>query len=177
MSNKKKAIVAYFVGKNITTEDSDPARELYNRSRYGEIKSGKVLLSFYEALYLFENEKIMILDGKKKEISHDNFLRRARIIDDFLIKYAVFKDLRSRGYIVKTALKFGAEFRVYDKGVKPGQDHAKWIVFPVHESDKQTWRDFSAKNRVAHSTKKRLLIAVVDDEHDVSYWEANWLRP
>ena len=78
---------------------------------------------------------------------------------------------------MKTALKFGADFRVYDRGVKPGEDHAKWIVFPVYETDVMTWYEFSAKNRVAHSTKKRLLLAVVDQEGDVSYWETRWIRP
>ena len=85
--------------------------------------------------------------------------------------------MRNRGYIVKTALKFGADFRVYDRGVKPGEDHARWILYPVHEGSALTWYEFAAKNRVAHSTKKRLLIGVADDEGDVSYWEARWLRP
>ena len=47
----------------------------------------------------------------------------------------------------------------------------------MHEAEHLTWYEFAAKNRVAHSTKKRLLIAVVDDEGDVSYWECRWLRP
>ena len=89
----------------------------------------------------------------------------------------MFKDIRNRGYIIKTALKFGADFRVYDRGVKPGEDHARWIVYPVHEGETLTWHEWAAKNRVAHSTKKRLLIAVVDDEGDCSYWEARWVRP
>jgi tRNA-intron endonuclease len=85
--------------------------------------------------------------------------------------------LRKIGYVVKTALKFGADFRVYDKGVKPGEDHAKWIVYPVKESDFITWYEFSAKNRVAHSTKKKLLIGVVDGESDVTYYEIAWRKP
>ena len=85
--------------------------------------------------------------------------------------------MRSRGYIVKTALKFGADFRVYDKGIKPGEDHAKWVVFPVHESNTLTWHDFSAKNRVSHSTRKKLLMAIVDNEDDVTYYEIAWKKP
>ena len=85
--------------------------------------------------------------------------------------------MRNRGYIIKTALKFGADFRVYDRGVKPGEDHAKWIVYPVHESSTLTWYEFSAKNRVAHSTRKKLLVGCVDEESDVTYWEIAWKRP
>jgi tRNA-intron endonuclease len=78
---------------------------------------------------------------------------------------------------VKTALKFGADFRVYERGIKPGQDHAKWILYPVNEGGTLTWHDFSAKNRVAHSTRKKLLIGAVDTEGDVTYWQVNWVRP
>ena len=85
--------------------------------------------------------------------------------------------MRNRGYIVKTALKFGADFRVYDRGVKPGDDHAKWIMYPVSESSMLTWYEFSAKNRVAHSTRKKLLIAIVDEEGDCTYYSISWTRP
>jgi len=38
-------------------------------------------------------------------------------------------------------------------------------------------QDFSAKNRVAHSTKKNLLIGIVDEENDVTYYEISWVKP
>ncbi|MBW2998063.1 tRNA-intron lyase, partial [Candidatus Woesearchaeota archaeon] len=43
--------------------------------------------------------------------------------------------------------------------------------------ESSTWHSFSAKNRVAHSTKKRLMIGTVDDEGDVTYWEVKWIKP
>ena len=79
--------------------------------------------------------------------------------------------------IKEIALKFGADFRVYDRGVKPGEDHARWVIYPVKEGEVLTWHDFAAKNRVAHSTKKRLMIGIVDDEGDVTYYEIRWMRP
>ena len=85
--------------------------------------------------------------------------------------------MREKGHILKTALKFGAEFRVYKKGIKPGKDHALWLLYPVKESENHSWYDFAAKNRVANSTKKKLLIGIVDDEEDVSYYEISWLKP
>ncbi|MBI2143547.1 tRNA-intron lyase [Candidatus Woesearchaeota archaeon] len=175
----KEQVKAYIGKERVITENTDPARELYNQSRYGKLLTdGRVELSFSEAMYLAERGKVSILDGKNKPISAEQFLKKAaKSQQNFWVKYCVFKDIRDRGYIIKTALKFGADFRVYDRGVKPGEDHARWILYPVHEGDKLTWQEFSAKNRVAHSTKKRLLIGVVDDEGDVSYWECRWLRP
>ena len=171
-----KAILAR---ERVITESTNEARELFNQSRYGlMLEEGKVQLSLLESLYLMDKKKIIVLDNRKKEISFDNFLKKAQKIEpNFWIRYCVFKDIRNRGYIIKTALKFGADFRVYDRGVKPGEDHAKWIVYPVHEGEHLTWYEFAAKNRVAHSTTKRLLIGIVDDEGDVTYYEIRWMRP
>ena len=175
----KKIVKAEFAKEKVITENSDEAREFYNTSRFGSLlDNGRVQLSLLEALYLIDKKRLEVLDGRNKAIDSDKFIKKAKKIDpNFLTKYAVFKDLRNRGYITKTALKFGADFRVYDRGVKPGEDHAKWVVFPVHEAKALTWHEFAAKNRVAHSTKKKLMIGVVDDEGDVSYWEVRWLRP
>lgn len=175
----KNKIKTIFARERILTESTNEARELYNQSRYGNIlEDGKVQLSLPEALYLLEKKKIDIFDGKNKKISFENFLKKASKVEpNFWIRYCVFKDIRNRGYIIKTALKFGADFRVYNRGVKPGEDHAKWIVYPVHEGESLTWYEFAAKNRVAHSTKKRLLIGIVDDEGDVTYYEIRWMRP
>jgi len=160
------------------TEDSDGARELFNQGCYGKIIHRKVALSMIEAFYLSEKGKIKIIDSKNKEYNTESFIKKATKKEpDFWTRYLVFKDIRERGYIVKTALKFGADFRVYERGVKPGQDHAKWIVYPVNETTKFTWYDFVAKNRVAHSTKKNMLIAIVDNEDDITYYEIKWVRP
>ena len=131
-----------------------------------------------EAAYLIEKGRLIVLDGRNKEIDFDKFLKKARKVEpNFWIRYCVFSDIRNRGYIIKTALKFGADFRIYDRGKKPGEAHARWIVYPVHEGETLTWYEFAAKNRVAHSTKKRLLIGIVDDEGDVTYYEIKWTRP
>lgn len=171
-------IKALFTKGAIYTESSSEARELYEKNRYGTLlKDGRVQLSALEALYLLEKKRITIFDGRNKVLTVEQFGKRAAKEHDFWTRCAVFKDFRNRGYVIKTALKFGADFRIYERGAKPGEKHAKWIVYPVKESAKLTWQDFAAKNRVAHSTKKNLLIAVVDDEGDVSYWEVRWLRP
>jgi len=179
VEEKKTPIKSVFAGERALTENSDEARELYNKSRYGIIlENGKVQLSLLEAFYLLEKERLEILDGKNKIINLEKFIKKAKKLEpNFWVRYCVFKDMRNRGYIVKTALKFGADFRVYDRGVKPGEDHAKWIVYPAHETDTLTWYEFAAKNRVAHSTKKRLLLGIVDEENSCTYYEIAWKRP
>ncbi len=175
-TKKTEKIKATFTGETIYSNKKQ-AFSLYEKSRFGEKKEGKIFYSFPEALYLLEAKKIEVAEGRKK-LNFDRLMRDLKEKDGRIqIKYIVFKDMRKRGYIVKTALKFGAEFRVYDKGKKPGQTHAKWILYPVRESEILTWHDFSAKNRVAHSTRKNLLIGIVDEERDVTYYEIKWIKP
>ncbi len=175
----REKIKGKVIGERIILESSDGARDLYAQSRYGTVISGgRVQLSMLEALYLVDKQRITIVDGRGRILSLDNLIALGKKnFKDLYTKYCVFKDLRTRGYIVKSALKFGADLRVYDRGVKPGDDHAKWIVYPVHETHNMTWYDFAAKNRVAHSTKKRLLIGIVDDEAEITYFEIRWERP
>jgi len=176
---RKEKIKTVFANERVLAEAIDEARELYNQSRYGTLlENGKLQLSLLEALYLLEKNKIEIRDSRGKLLDFEQFLKRATKFEpNFWIRYCVFKDMRNRGYIIKTALKFGADFRVYDRGVKPGEDHARWIIYPVHEGATLTWYEFAAKNRVAHSTKKRLMMGIVDDEGDVTYYEIKWLKP
>ena len=169
-------IQAHFLGKTVAS-NSVAAISLQKQSSFGERSRDKIQYSIYETLFLFEKNKLEILSGKKILSKKELEKKLQRIEKRFQTKYAVFKDLREKGHVVKTALKFGADFRVYKKGSKPGIAHAKWIVFVDSETNKVSWHDFSAKNRVAHSTKKNLLLAIVDEESDVLYYEVNWIKP
>ncbi|MAG91534.1 tRNA-intron lyase [Candidatus Woesearchaeota archaeon] len=175
----KEPVKATFSKERVLTESSDNARELYNQSRYGNLlDDGRVQLSLIEALYLVDKKKLVVYDSRNKEIKPEFLLKKSQKSEpNFWVRYCVYRDIRNRGYIIKTALKFGADFRIYDRGVKPGEDHARWVVFPVHEGSTLTWYEFAAKNRVAHSTKKRLLLGIVDAENDVTFYETRWLRP
>ncbi|PIN76619.1 tRNA-intron lyase [Candidatus Woesearchaeota archaeon CG10_big_fil_rev_8_21_14_0_10_36_11] len=177
-AGKKKVVMGILAGERVLTESSDEAREFYNQSRFGTLSDGKVELSLLEALYLMEKGRLVVTSDSGRKVIVESYVKKARKVEpNFWIRYIVFRDMRNRGYIIKTALKFGADFRVYDRGVKPGEDHARWIIYPVNEGSTLTWHEFSAKNRVAHSTKKKLLMGIVDAENDVTYYEIRWMRP
>jgi len=169
-------IQAHLIGQ-IISSNSQEAHSLYSKSQFGEKSDDKIKYSFSEVLYLIKKNKMEIFSGKKKLLEKELMNKLQRLDKKIQIKYPVFKDLRNKGYVVKTALKFGADFRVYPKGIKPGKEHAKWVVFVDHEYKKLTWHEFSAKNRVAHSTKKNLLLAIVDEESGITYYEVSWIRP
>ncbi len=170
-------IQAHLTGQIISSNSSE-AKFLCKKNSFGEIVEEKIHYSLAEALFLVEKGKMEISSSRNKKIPKKELLNKFQKIDKrFQIKYSVFKNLREKGYVVKTALKFGADFRVYEKGTKPGKKHAKWIVFVDFENNKFTWHEFSAKNRVAHSTKKNLLLAIVDEENSITYYEVSWVKP
>jgi tRNA-intron endonuclease len=139
-------------------------KSLYDKSGFGTLKKEKLELSMIEALYLLEGNKIEIYSGSRK-LSVAGFIN------------AVYKNIRSRGYVTKTALKYGADFLVYPRGKKPWEGHSKLALFCVHESEDFDWRKFAALNRVSHSVKKDLLIGIVDDMGDVTYYTVSWTKP
>jgi tRNA-intron endonuclease len=170
-----RKILTYIMGEVVSTNEAE-AFTLFKRSNFGQPIVQKIQYSLSETLYLVEKGKIEVIKNKKV-IGFEELFKLFKKIDSRIqLKYPVFRDLRDKGYVVKTALKFGADFRVYEKGRTPNEEHAKWIVFVEHESNKFSWQDFSSKNRVAHSTKKNLLIAILDEESDVSYYEVSWVK-
>ncbi len=167
-------IKATLISERITS-NSVEAQNLRASQKFGEKLDNKILYSLPETLFLVQNKKMEIFNHQNKKLTQKEILNKFQRIDKkFKTKYLVFKDLRKKGYIVKTALKFGADFRVYNKS--SNEKHSKWICFTTSENQKMTWQDFSAKNRIAHSTKKNLLIAIADEEGDISYYEVKWTK-
>jgi len=168
-------ITAHFAGDRIISS-SPLAFSFFEKSRFGEKKNGKIEYSGVEVLFLVSKKKMEVLFGKNKldeSMLVKKLKRRDKNIEN---KFVVFNDLRKKSYVVKTALKFGADFRVYDKSAGPGKDHARWLAFVVRESESMNWQEFAAKNRVAHSTKKNLLLCIIDEESDVTYYEVGWIK-
>ena len=172
-----KKIQATLLHNQITSNTSE-AHTLHQKSRFGEKQNQKILYSLSEAFFLIQDNKMQLFDSRDKPLKENELLKKLQRLDkNFSLKYPVFKDLRQKGYIVKTALKFGAEFRVYEKGKQITKTHSKWLCYPVQENQSIKWQDFAAKNRVAHSSKKNLLIAIIDEENQISYYEIKWTRP
>ena len=160
--------------------NSQKAITLQNSKRLGEFKDGKVIYSNFEALYLIEIGKADIIFNNKKQ-TKENIIRIFSKKDkEFPIKYIVFREHRKKSYIVKAGLKFGGEFRVYSnpknlKDFSASNKHAKYICYPI-KSQKIEIKDLIAKIRISHSTGKKLLLAVVDSENDVLFYEIDWIR-
>ncbi len=163
----------------IVVWDEAQANQLYQRGAYGKpLAGGKLQLAPVEALYLLDGGKLRVVDEGGKKLNFKNLSARFTGADsEAMLKYTVYADLRSRGYVIKTGLKFGAHFRVYDRGEKPGEVHSKFLVHAVPEGVKLTPTELARAVRLAHSVRKKILWAIVDDEGDVTYYALTRERP
>ena len=166
------------ISRTVRLEDSNTARLLYDRSHYGSKGADKTIeLSLVEAYHLLGLGKLTVTDRTGSELCRDAFLSRAQRLDArFEIKAAVYSAARRNGFILKTALKYGADFRVYEKRVAPGEDHSTWLLYACAEHERMSMTEYVARNRVAHSTRKKLLLGIVDSEGSVTFYENAWVK-
>jgi tRNA-intron endonuclease len=150
---------------------------------YGKVTGHNLELSFVEALYLLENDRVK-LKKEGKMVPFNKLLAAGLKLDKRLHeRYVVYDDLRERGLTVKTGFKFGCDFRVYKRGVgikkgpKAAGEHTRWIVSVVPEDYTCSFHELSRAVRLAHSIRARMLWAVVDSENNVTYYEILRLKP
>jgi tRNA-intron endonuclease len=97
-------------------------------------------------------------------------------------KLRTYKDLKEKGWLVRTGFKYGAHFRVYTSGSQ--DEHSKFLVHNVDERKEFTWEELSRPLRLSHSVRKRFLFAFyptgVPEPHYTGdgpvYLEMEWVR-
>ena len=152
--------------------DEKEASRLWNKGAFGELKDGKLQLSLLEALFLMETGKL-----KTDKSYTELFKECSDKYGSFLHILNVYKDLRARGYVVKTGFKFGAHFRLYERGIKPGEGHSDFLVHMIPEEYKFELQDLSRAVRLSHSVKKKIWYAINDSEGDVTYYQIVRVKP
>ena len=156
-------------------EGSKKPIALHEKSKFGKIEADSLNLSLIEACYLLEKGRLNIFeDDIECSVGYIIDLLKQQ---DLYGKYIVFRDLKDRGYIIKTGFKYGSEFRLYDRGGGPGQEHSDYLVKIIHENYDINVLDFASYIRVSHGVNKKLLLAIVDEDFDITYYNVEWTRP
>jgi len=132
-------------------------------------------LSLLEANYLLEKGIIGMRLGKS-QLTKERLLKLSRehyrLFDEL---YAVYKDLRGKGYVVRPAMKFGADFAVYQYG--PGIDHAPFIIHVLPNSADISPIEIVRAGRLSHTVRKKFVLATIDKvQKKVLYYMFNWWK-
>ena len=186
MDEMLRKIIANLVDSRVIVWSIDDSRRLYREGFYGkpvEVRKPKdasfscpLELSLFEALYLVEKGKIIVVDSDGNEFSYESLLKIARenysLFDDI---YHVYKDLRDKGYVVRPGIKFGADFAVYEYG--PGIDHAPFLVEVLPIKSSLDPIEIVRAGRLSHSVRKKFIIATTDPvTKRITYYMFKWFK-
>jgi tRNA-intron endonuclease len=159
----------------------DPAlRGVLEAQDYGRRLGALLELSIAEAAYLREAHGLAVraaarTRGRERDgsTSPEAALRTAGEAEpEFALRLSLYRDLRSRGLVAKTGLKYGTHFRVYRRAVN--ETHAPFLVHAIRRDDRIPWVRIAGLVRMAHGVRKTLLLYVVEEE---AYVSLSWTRP
>ena len=180
-----KIPIAVLAEDKVLLWDKKRAKDIFEETYVGKQKEDRLELSLLEAAHLLEKDMIKIVDKEGHAKTFDEFVGYCSNIDErFNFRYAVYRDLRNRDLPTRTGFKFGCDFRVYGKGVKPlkrgpkgAGEHTKWIVFAVPEGFKFSFPELSRAVRLAHNIRANMLWAIVDKKQNVNYYQVTFFKP
>ena len=162
-------------GGTVTVEDRERFGEL-ELSGYGSKEEKVLTLAHYEALYLLYSEKLKLVDAKGKEVAFDQLAEVAqKAAADSWTKFMVYRDLRSRGYVVREGFGFGTDLRVYERGDHP-KKAAKYVVFALDEGIEKSLGDLQKSVSEMGRMGKEAIIAVIERRGEVIYYKVNKAR-
>jgi tRNA-intron endonuclease len=170
-------MIGVLKGVEVLVSDPAEASQVHNKGYYGVPQSGGALkLTLMEAVYLVDCRRLDVRRGGKVVTAGDLMRLAHRTTEGFEVRYLVYRELRQRGYVVK----FGQpplDFRVFPRGGSPNKTPSKWWVAAISERSTFNLGDLLASLERASDIRKKLLLAVVDEESDVTYYELRQLAP
>ena len=142
---------------------------------YGVTENDELLLTFYEALYLLDKGFLEVEDGKGKKVNFKKLLQCYKSVEDNAwAKYLTYRDLRSRGYVVREGFGLDVDFRAYERG-EYGKDTAKYLILSIQEGKPVSLEDLTRIMTQCQSLKKELILAVMNRRGEIVYYSVSQL--
>ncbi len=159
----------------VVVTDTSRLGEL-EESGYG-VREGKTLvLKDYEALYLLYSKKLDLGGRSAKPVGFEGLAEETqRNARDSWTKFIIYRDLRSRGYVVKEGFGFGTDLRVYERGDYP-KKAAKYVVFALDEGIERRVDDLQRSVKEMAKMGKEAIIAVIERRGEVIYYRVSKAR-
>jgi tRNA-intron endonuclease len=162
------------VEKGVRITDRSSVDALSQRG-YGTADNGVFRLAFYEALYLLDREMLEVKDEKGEVADFQAVLGFYEKADqNAWVNYLVYRDLRSRGYVVREGFGAGIDFRIYERGAY-GKDTAPYLILSTQEGKPVSIEDLTGALQRSQSQKKELVLAVMNRRGEIVYYSISQL--
>ena len=139
---------------------------------FGESEKDTLILDSFETLYLLYNNKLELKKVNKAIVFDELIQNYIQKNDDTLTRFLLYRDLRTKGYVVKDGFGFGSDFRVYERG-SYGLKDAKFLIFAFNEGTQE--KIGSLYKNIEQITKmgKEPIIAVIERRGEIIYYKIN----
>jgi tRNA-intron endonuclease len=180
MSESKKSVPVEFRTNGVLAEKGVVVTEQSNidalTSRgYGTLEKKVFTLTFYESLYLLDKGMLEVKDEKGKNADFQSLLHCYETQNENAwVNYLVYRDLRSRGYVVREGFGGGINFRIYERGAY-GKDTAPYLVFSTQEGTPLPVNDLANAMQQCQNQKKELTLAVMNRRGEIVYYSVSQL--
>lgn len=151
-------------------------QDLYDTNFFGQPEDQSLVLDPEEAVLLVERGRIKIYSDSslEQELPIDQYVNKvSEILPEFWRKYIVYKDLRSRGYVVRSGYGELAPYRRYPRGARPNKAQSDTFIFPFAEGSHLDLSQLDTIVKQAQSNRKVLILGMVDRSGDVTYYKAS----
>lgn len=181
MSDKKTSttiseikITGVLTEEGVRVTEKSSIEQLSQRG-YGLFENEMFKLAFYEALYLLDKELLEVKAEKGRELDFQSLLQYyEKANENAWVNYLVYRDLRSRGYVVREGFGRGTDFRAYERGAY-GKDTASYMILSVQEGKPLPINDLEQALRHCRSEKKELILAVMNRRGEIVYYSVSQL--
>lgn len=174
-SNSELKATGVLVEKSVRIAEKSSVDALSQRG-YGTAEYDVFTLAFYEALYLLDKELLEVNDEKGKAVDFQSLLQQyEKANENAWVNYLVYRDLRSRGYVVREGFGAGTDFRMYERGAY-GKDTASYLVLGTQEGKPMSIDDLAKVLRHCQSEKKELILAVMNRRGETVYYSVSELH-
>ncbi|MHA1589207.1 MAG: tRNA-intron lyase [Candidatus Njordarchaeales archaeon] len=156
--------------KVIIDKKTNPYWRAFLANGYGEDEGEYLALRPVEALYLLDFGRL-ILYKDSKEINYDEaFQIFSQVIENLWQYYVIYRDLRTRGFLVITTNDKLLPFEVFPRGVTrfESQPFAAVIIAESFRAIKLEELAYAIEKCKEKNLK--LLIAIIDELGDVTYY-------
>tara|TARA_B100000315_G_scaffold204596_1_gene198023 strand:+ start:981 stop:1520 length:540 start_codon:yes stop_codon:yes gene_type:complete len=169
-----EAIRGRLLKKGIVVADGVSVSQL-EEGGYGDKEKGKLLLKDYEAMFLVHSGKLDIVKSGET-LSFDSLVDYAFEKDnEAWTRFLVYRDLRSRGYVVKEGFGFGIDFRVYERG-EYKKKPAKFVIFGLNEGGQKKIKDLAESIDEISRMGKEPIVAVIERRGEIIYYKISKMR-
>ena len=147
-------------------------QKILSQRGFGEPENDVLVLDSFETLYLLYNNKLELKKVNKNIIFDELIQKYIQKNDDTLIRFLLYRDLRTKGYAVKDGFGFDTDFRVYERGTYGTKD-AKFVIFAFNEGTQQ--KIGKLYKNIVEITKmgKEPIVAVIERRGEIIYYKIN----